>query len=203
MTVMIKICGLREERHVAAALEAGANAIGFVFVNSPRQITPQAAAALCASNPASVTRVAVMRHPSNDEWQRVLEHFKPDVLQTDANDFATLEVPKTIATWPVYRQCDDGNADNLPPLGSGAFVYEGQQSGQGETVSWPVAASVATRGDMILAGGLDADNVGAAIATVKPFGVDVSSGVESSRGVKSTQRILDFIAAVRASESQI
>ena len=80
------------------------------------------------------------------------------------------------------------------------WLFEGARSGQGETVDWSHAAELAKRGKMILAGGLAPDNVADAIATVRPFGVDVSSGVESSPGQKSSQRILEFIDAARAAE---
>jgi phosphoribosylanthranilate isomerase len=81
------------------------------------------------------------------------------------------------------------------------FVYEGRNSGKGETIDWNLAAQLARRGRMILAGGLDAGNVGAALARVRPFGVDVSSAVESAPGRKDPQKIKDFINAVRTATS--
>ena len=78
------------------------------------------------------------------------------------------------------------------------FVYEGQKSGFGETVNWTVAAGIARRGRMILAGGLDIENVGEAIRQVSPYGVDVSSAVESTRGKKDAAMIAAFVAAARA-----
>ena len=104
MTVLVKICGLRGAEHVAVAVAAGANAIGFVFAESVRRVTPQAARALAAEIPTHVRRVAVMRHPSNDEWAEVLEVFSPDVLQTDAEDLIALDVPDSVTLWPVVRE---------------------------------------------------------------------------------------------------
>jgi len=101
MSMFIKICGLRDKDSVAVAVSAGANAVGFVFAESVRQVTPAEAAAAAQSIPAEVQRVAVMRHPSNDEWQAVLAGFAPDVLQTDAEDFDELDVPDNIIRWPV------------------------------------------------------------------------------------------------------
>lgn len=193
--MFVKICGLSDERHVAAAVEAGADAVGFVFAESPRRVTPARAREIAAAVPGNVKRVAVMLHPGKDEWQSVLDGFGPDVLQTDAGDFAGLEVPGSVECWPVYRQ---GQAE---PDSDGTYVYEGPKSGRGETVDWRRAAAVARRGRMVLAGGLEPTNVAEAIASVRPFGVDVSSGVESSPGKKDSRLIRDFITAARAAET--
>lgn len=194
MKPMIKICGLSDRAAVAAAVQGGADAIGFVFATSPRQVSPEVAAELTDDLPEYVRRIAVMHHPEDSEWQAVLRVFNPDVLQTDAADFARLSVPADIETWPVYREGDINDATTLPEI----FLYEGQASGAGETVDWQQAAAYAGRGRMILAGGLDAGNVAAAIAAVSPWGVDVSSGVEASRGRKDPEKIREFIKAARA-----
>ena len=195
MSMFVKICGLRSEDGIAAAVAAGANAVGFVFAESPRQVTPDEARSLSGKVPDGVLRVAVMRHPSNDEWQSVLDTVAPDVLQTDIADFATLEVPEHIRAWPVIREGDEVN--DWPA----EFVYEGRQSGVGETVDWAQAARIAGKGRMILAGGLDSGNVAAAVREVSPWGVDVSSGVESSPGVKDSDKIRSFINAARTAET--
>jgi len=123
--------------------------------------------------------------------------FAPDVLQTDADDFATLDVPDSVERWPVFRE---GQA--LPMIET-TYVYEGAMSGRGETVDWSAAARLATHGRMILAGGLGPDNVAAAITAVRPVGVDVSSGVETAPGMKDPRLINDFINAARAAERSL
>ena len=197
MSVFVKICGLRDAECVAAAVDAGADAIGFVFADSVRKISASAAHDLSRAIPAGVQRVAVMRHPSNDAWQSVCETFAPDVLQTDLEDFEELEVPSHISTWPVIREGSEAANDALPEV----FVYEGLASGAGETVDWSRAAAIAERGRMILAGGLNAENVATAIRTTRAWGVDVSSGVEVARGQKDVELIRQFIGAVRAAEN--
>ena len=194
MTLLVKICGLREARHVDAAVDAGADAVGFVFADSVRQVAPADAAAICVNVPSQIKRVAVMLHPANDEWQVVLQDFQPDVLQADAKDFAALEVPGSIEQWPVFRE---GGA---PPRTTGMFLFEGVKSGQGEAVDWLRAAAIAKNGKMILAGGLTTHNIAAAIAMVRPFGVDVSSAVESAPGQKDIRLISEFVIAARAAE---
>ena len=197
MSIFIKICGLRDAAMVEAAVAAGANAIGFVFAASKREVSVEQAAAAAAGVPASVKKVAVMRHPAPEAWETVRDGFRPDVLQTDAEDFAQLDVPDSIETWPVFRE---GGAP--VPEGVRTFVYEGPSSGAGETVNWDQAAALSTDRQMILAGGLDAENVAQAIATVRPWGVDVSSGVEVAPGQKDVTRIREFISAARAAEKQ-
>jgi phosphoribosylanthranilate isomerase len=196
MSVFVKICGLRDAETVAAAIEAGADAIGFVFAESPRRVSVDQAFEAVSGVGASVKRVAVMRHPSNDEWQEVLENFAPDVLQTDIQDFAELEVPPQVQAWPVFRQGGRIPSQDLPYV----FVYEGQSSGAGETVDWVRAAALSGKGRMVLAGGLSSGNVARAIGEARPWGVDVSSGVESSPGVKDKEKIRQFISAVRVAE---
>ena len=198
MSLLVKICGLRKADDVKAAVSAGADAVGFVFAESVRRVTPAEARKLTQYLPKRVRRVAVMRHPSQDEWQAVLDEFSPDVLQTDIDDFESLEVPGSVERWPVIREGYAGIEGKLP----GVFLYEGQRSGAGQTVDWPRAAEIAKRGRMILAGGLGVDNIATAIRMVHPHGVDVSSGVESRPGRKDPGLIQLFIKAARAAERQ-
>lgn len=201
MSLLVKICGLREAEHVDAAVTAGADAIGFVFADSVRKIDPQHAAHLCQRIPPHIQRVAVMRHPDNCAWLNVLRLFSPDVLQTDAQDYALLDVPGAVEKWPVYRE--GGIAVKNLHTGLSPYVFEGHNSGQGETVNWAAAASVAVDGNMILAGGLAASNIVEAVSTVRPRGVDVSSGVETSRGEKDVALITEFLQAARAAEKYL
>lgn len=194
MTLFVKICGLRSGADVETAVAAGADAVGFVFAESIRRVRPADAAHAVRLAPAGILRVAVMRHPDNEAWRAVLHGFDPDVLQTDAEDFATLDVPDSVVPWPVYRE-----GGELPPAKpAGTWLYEGPASGRGLTVDWSRAAGLARRGHMILAGGLTPDNVGEAVANVRPWGVDVSSGVEAVPGAKDPALVRQFIAAARA-----
>lgn len=198
MSLFVKICGLRDAEDVAAAVAAGVQAVGFVFAESLRRVSPEEARLATRKLPAGVRRVAVMRHPSEAEWHAVLTGFEPDVLQTDAGDFATLEVPGHVERWPVYRE---GGAE-VAVKDEAVFVYEGPKSGSGETVDWTLAAGIAARGRMLLAGGLAEDNVAQALRKVRPWGVDVSSGVESLPGRKDHELMRRFVTAVRAVENE-
>ena len=194
--MFIKICGLTTPEATRTAVTAGADAIGFVFAESPRRVSPERATELCADVPDRIVRVAVMRHPSVAEWHAVRDGFAPDWLQTDAEDLAHLDIPSSCEPLPVYRT-GRITADEA----TGRLLYEGIESGRGELADWSEAAEVAAQSELILAGGLNPDNVGAAIAAVGPWGVDVSSGVESAPGRKDPDKIIDFIARARATET--
>lgn len=196
MSLRIKICGLTSAGDVRSAVAAGADAIGFVFAESKRRVTPTQAAVAASAAPEGIQRIAVMLHPGNAEWLDVLTAFKPDVLQTDHEDYAALEVPDHVERWPVYREGSVQDDTELPET----FLYEGPTSGHGAKVDWTAAARIAGRGRMMLAGGLNAANVARAVLTVRPFGVDVSSGVESAPGVKDPESIHEFVMAARAAE---
>lgn len=196
MSTWVKICGLTSREAVQAAVEAGADAVGFVFAASPRQITPAEARRLCEGLDGRIIRVAVMRHPAAADWAGVRDEFRPDWLQTDAADYAALTLPDDCARLPVYRD-DDTALDSHSAKMPARFLFEGAQSGTGERADWSAAAALAGRGELVLAGGLSPDNVEEALAAVAPWGVDVSSGVERAPGEKDPARIAAFIGRVR------
>jgi phosphoribosylanthranilate isomerase len=191
--IWVKVCGLTTSEAVAAAVGAGVNAVGFVFAESKRRVTPLQAAELARDVPRDIVRVAVMLHPSQAELDEVWSQFRPDVLQTDVDDLATLRVPAGLQVTPVFRA-----GRELPPILPARLLFEGPVSGTGETTDWSAAARLATRTQLILAGGLKPANVAEAIAAARPFGVDVSSGVEARPGVKDPQKIYDFVRNVRS-----
>lgn len=191
----VKICGLTAPEAVEAALGAGVAALGFVFAPSVRRVTPAQAAALAQPARGRAACVAVTRHPQWQELEEILAVFAPDILQSDAQDLAQLDaraLPAQLALLPVLRAAPPGGAA-LPAR----LLFEGPRSGAGVPCDWEAARGLAARTQLVLAGGLDAGNVGAAIAQVAPHGVDVSSGVEVSPGVKSPAAIERFVAAAR------
>lgn len=198
LTLWIKICGLTTEEGVAAAVAAGADAVGFVFAPSKRRVTAQRAAELARNVPAAVTRVAVMLHPAQSLVDEVWKVFRPDVLQTDAEDLAHLAIPAGLSLIPVVRE-----GTIVPVPLPQRLLFEGRVSGVGETADWNKAAQLAAQARLILAGGLNPANVAAAVAAVRPYGVDVSSGVESRPGIKDAVRIQEFVRAARAAMSGV
>jgi phosphoribosylanthranilate isomerase len=191
--MFIKVCGMTTPEAVAAAVTARVDAIGFVFAESVRRVEPEAAAQLAATARGRVKLFAVTKHPTQRLVDEIVEVFEPDVLQTDAGDFATLRLPRGLELLPVLR-AGATLPQPLPPK----LLFEGPVSGTGVAFDWTGAADVARGSRLILAGGLNAANVVEAITAVRPFGVDVSSGVEARPGVKSPQKIADFVSAARS-----
>ena len=189
----VKVCGLTSSEAVAAAVDAGVDAVGFVFAESKRQVTAQRAVELARDVPKHIVRVAVMLHPTQRQLDEVWSVFRPDVLQTDLEDLDVLNVPAQLQVTPVIRA---GRA--LPGSLPSRLLFEGPVSGTGATTDWSEAARVARRTELILAGGLKPGNVASAIATARPFGVDVSSGVEARPGVKDPEKIHEFVRNARA-----
>lgn len=194
MSLFVKICGITDAANAQMAAACGVNAVGFVFAESPRRISPRLAVSIARDLPMDMLRVAVFRRPDLTEIEAVLEEFTPDLVQVDHD---TLTSFNAIATLPVFREGVDEAPDG------GRFLYEGPVSGIGQMVDPGRAASLARLGDMVLAGGLRPDNVGRAVTKVRPHGVDVSSGVERSPGVKEPALIRSFVAAARAAEERL
>jgi phosphoribosylanthranilate isomerase len=200
----IKICGMTTPEAVAAALDAGVDAIGFVFAKSVRQVTPVQALRLAAPARGRARCVAVTRHPTQQEIDQILREFGPDVLQTDSADLPALRLPEQLELLPVYR---DGSPLGIASLTARSEVdhlprrllFEGVASGAGLPCDWTAASRVARLTELVLAGGLNPNNVASAIAQVQPFGVDVSTGVEARPGIKSPAEITHFVTMARAS----
>ena len=200
MPIEVKICGLTSERAVEAAIEAGANALGFVLAPSVRQVTLERAEALMARVPSGVLKVVVFGSSVDTEWLEQVKDGGADVLQAEAR----ARPPRSpLPFLPVFRD-GPGLARSLArhrgARPSERVLVEGRRSGQGVRARWPRVAEAARGCRLVLSGGLDADCVGEAIRQVRPVGVDVSSGVESLPGVKDAGKIAAFVRAVRTAE---
>ena len=196
--LFIKLCGMTTPEAVHAALECEVDAIGFVFATSVREVSAQRANELAAPARRRLACVAVTRRPSPETVAAIVSEFRPDILQTDIEDLDSLSLPKSLSVLPVVRPGPAGAC--LVPR---RVLFEGPVSGSGQTTDWRQAAELAARTEVILAGGLNVLNVALAIRQVHPFGVDVSSGVEQSRGIKSPQKIEQFVAAARAAAMEL
>jgi phosphoribosylanthranilate isomerase len=131
VTTWIKICGMTTPVAVAAALDAGVDAIGFVFAESPRQLTPAAAARLAAPARGRAICTAVTRHPTQQSIDEILAVFQPDMLQTDADDLRALRLPQELRLLPVFRRWQDDERQ-LPTAtarhGPPRLLFEGLSS---------------------------------------------------------------------------
>jgi phosphoribosylanthranilate isomerase len=210
----VKICGLREPEHAAAAAAVGADLLGFVFAPARRRVSPDQArrcldAARAAAGASRFLAVGVFVDAPVAEVNGVAEAAGLDLVQLHGDESpATLQGlnrPALKAVRPllgsdpvaVSRVLDDFGGGPTAPL---AFLLDGHSptaaGGAGVRADWRLARRLVRRHPVLLAGGLDPENVGAAIAAVRPLGVDVSSGVETA-GVKDVARIVAFVAAAR------
>ncbi|MEV0587531.1 phosphoribosylanthranilate isomerase [Nonomuraea sp. NPDC050310] len=194
--MFVKICGLREPEHVRAAVEAGADAIGFVMTASPRRVSPEEAAALAALVPEHVLTVGVFMGESPQEVRQAAAISGVRGVQLHGRhphaDFTALKDLGLTLLRAVPSDAD---------LRCGAFdedllLVDAPRAGAGEPWDW-AAVRGRPSGRWILAGGLDPGNVAAAVEAARPWGVDVSSGVEVSRGVKDAGLIRAFLDAAR------
>ncbi|MBX9736119.1 MAG: bifunctional indole-3-glycerol phosphate synthase/phosphoribosylanthranilate isomerase, partial [Phycisphaerales bacterium] len=202
----VKICGLTTRSDVDAAVNAGADAIGLVMVDSVRRASVPFFLDTIVNLPAFVQLVTVYRDgalttpmPECDETPAWTTY------QRDASAaLASSEHCFDDCTIPVLRLGTPSFHDELEACATRfhTLLIEGPRSGVGETVDWHAVAPIARTHRIILAGGLTPDNVGEAIRIVRPYAVDVSSGVESSPGVKDPTKIAAFLAAVRAADER-
>ena len=202
MSTRIKICGLKTQESIETAINSGADMLGFVFAKgSPRYINPEEAKQLIELIPDGIDTVAVMLHPKQSEVDRVLNHVKVNYLQTDANDFDSFDLKDQTHPLKVYRDNEtfDPNIMEDKPFA----LFEGPMSGTGNLVNQERAKIACDSKKVLLAGGLNIDNIKNVLTHVRPFGVDVSSGVEIKRGVKSEQKIIEFIRIVRAFDKEM
>ena len=201
----IKICGITRAEDALAAAEAGADAIGLVFyAKSPRAVSAQQAREITSALPPFVTTVGLFVNPSSGDVERVLDEVPLDLLQFHGDEpVADCECwhRPYIKALRVKAGDDIAAACRAFPSASGILLdayVEGVPGGTGEAFDWSLIPQGLNK-PIILAGGLTPDNVAEAIARVQPYAVDVSGGVEASRGIKDHAKIRAFIEAVHGS----
>lgn len=201
--VRVKICGIRRAEDALAAADAGADAIGFVFYPaSPRAVTIAQAREIDRVLPPFIARVALFLEPAAADVQAVIDEIRPDLLQFHGRETAAFcqrfSVPYMKAV-PMGEPDVDLHAWSAAHAGAAALLLDanraGQAGGRGERFEWRDDPSLPER-PIVLAGGLEPNNVAEAITRFAPYAVDVSSGVESAPGVKDTDRMHAFVNAV-------
>ena len=197
----VKICGITRLEDAAAAVRAGADALGFNFwPRSRRYLAPEAARAIARRLPPFVTTVGVFVDPSRDEVLRAAEASGIQVVQLHGNEPPALASSLPL---PVVKAIHVADASSLAALASyevSAFLLDSASpgyGGSGTAFDWDLAREVASSATVVLAGGLTPENVGQAVRRVRPWGVDVASGVESAPGVKDETRMTAFVRAAK------
>ena len=203
MSLFIKICGLTRNEDVRAAVEAGANALGFIlYPGSKRYVSLERLADLTACIPDTIRRVGVAVNATEAELAAAVRAGGLDIIQ-----FHGEETDAQILAWTrttAWRVCGLRNEDDIERAARLRVdtvlvdaVLAGARGGTGKRCDWNLAAKLAQRRRIILAGGLTPENVAEALQTVTPWGIDVSSGIEQAPGVKNQDRMRQFIRRAR------
>lgn len=199
--VKVKICGITNLEDALMATEAGADALGFVFFKgSPRNISPEHAAAIIKRLPPFVQTVGLFVNEELATINATVDLCGLDLVQLHGEETPEFCQAVNRRVIKAFRVKDITSLGNIKSYHVAACLLDtwspDAHGGTGETFNWEIAATAATSERIILAGGLTPENVAKAVSHVKPYAVDVSSGVESSPGKKDTVRIQAFIRAV-------
>ncbi len=215
----IKICGLTREEDVKTAVSAGADALGFVFYpQSPRFVTAERAAFLSSLVPGFVSTVGLFVNAGSDEVAQTVKKARLSLLQFhgDETEAACHEAAcaANCSFIRVFRVRPDTTAEDLlqyeavyrhaSPFFKGLLLdaWTDAYGGAGKVFNWSlVSKEIGPR--VVLSGGLSAQNVAGAVARLRPFAVDVSSGVEAARGIKDAGKIRAFVSAVRCADEAV
>jgi phosphoribosylanthranilate isomerase len=200
--MFVKICGTTSEEDALLAVAMGADAVGFIFAPSPRQIAPQLASDIVKRLPPEIVTVGVFQDQTPEQVLRVAHQAGLRAVQLHGRE------PVATAQWLARRlpmviqalPAGDVKVRTAAAFGAHVILLDAPHPGSGQVFDWALAGEVPTGQRFMIAGGLTPDNVGAAIARTHPWGVDAVSGVESEPGRKDPIKLRDFVAAVRATE---
>ena len=209
--ILVKICGITNWPDAKAACDAGADMLGFNFYEkSLRRVSTVEAATMRAKLPSGVQPVGlfVNAKPSEINSLHAFVRFTAAQLHGDETPTVVSEVTRTVPVIKAFRVAADFSLSTLDKYHDAfAFLLDGSRAGQfggtGVTADWNVARRAVAAHRIILAGGLTPENVGAAIRSVRPYAVDVASGVESKPGKKDHARLKQFIDEVRRAEQEL
>ena len=198
-TVRVKICGIMNKEIAAAAVAFGADALGFVFAQSRRQVTPAKAKEIIATVPPFISRVGVFVNSSPEEVRDIVSYCGLDTVQLhgeeDPANYRDL-LHRAVKVIISCRVKDDESVRGVLNYPVDAYLFDtykkGLPGGTGEVFDWAILNKFTFPAPVILSGGLNTENVVQAVQAVKPYAVDVSSGVETS-GIKDIEKIQTFI----------
>jgi phosphoribosylanthranilate isomerase len=203
--LFVKICGITSEADALLAVSLGADALGFMFAPSTRQISVQVAGDIAKRLPPEILTVGVFR---DEAPQRVVERVQRAGLgaaqlhgheSAQETAWVRARLPLVIKVFPA----GDRTISRFDEFGADYLLIDGANPGSGEVFDWRLAEGVADPTRLIVSGGLRPDNVAQAVAHLRPYGVDVSTGVESAPGRKDPLKMRDFIVNARAAALQV
>ena len=200
--IKVKICGMTSLKDALLAVENGADAVGFIFYkDSPRNISQGEVKEIVAQMPPSIETVGVFVNETSDKINRIAEQCRLTAVQLHGDESPAFcrRIKRRVVK--AFRVKDAKSLKGISDYDVSGFLLDSYnddgRGGTGQIFDWNLALRVKKQGPVILAGGLNPYNVYTAIHRVKPYGVDVCSGVEKSAGVKDPQKISEFIKAVQ------
>lgn len=214
MTLDIKICGLKTEETIDRAVALGATHVGFIFfAKSPRHIEPADAGRLADRVRGRAKIVSVSVDADNDDLDEIVDLIRPDILQMHGKESPDRVLTiKAVTGLPVWKALSIAEADDLKRIDAydgiaNRFLFDAKApknselpGGNGVSFDWRLLAGLDGQRDYMLSGGLNRNNVAEALRIARPGGIDVSSGVESSPGVKDIRMMDEFFEAVRLAQ---
>jgi len=199
--VQVKICGICDSAGASAAVEAGADLLGFHFCPSQRRVSPEQAKAILDRLDLRPTIVGVFIDQDQDEVRQIAEFVGLDLLQLHGSESIGFDAGRPVMKVLKVKDGEIPNADGWPdPVMLDSWSAD-QRGGTGLTWDWDRARPLLSTRRVFIAGGLEPGNVGKVVSVFKPYGVDVSSGVEASIRVKDPEKVRAFVRAVRLTEA--
>ncbi len=201
--IWLKVCGIRRSEDAIAACRLGFNAIGLIFAESPRRVSPDQAREISRHLPSSILRVGVFSNNDAGEVKRLFQYCNLDLVQFHGDESAHEVLQWGMKAIKALRPRGSEDLDELELYANNFAVLIDtwdplKAGGTGVVGDWTLARTVSDRTRVILAGGLRPRNVEQAIACVRPFGVDICSGVEGAMGVKDDELMRDFLSRARS-----
>ena len=197
----IKICGITNLDDALAALELGVDALGFVFTESPRKVTPDKVEQIASQMDIPVLKVGVFVNEDVNQVQNIFDRCNLDYVQLSGNEDKIYLEKLSLPIIKVFKVKDQTVLKEIPQYDLNLFMLEtfneNQYGGTGKTFNWEIAKEAKKFGRVILSGGLTPENVFSALQQVEPYGVDVSSGVEEAPGKKDKKKLEQFVKEVR------
>ena len=199
--VQVKICGICDAAGALVAVESGADLLGFHFCSSQRQITPEEARAIVDGLAVRPTIVGVFIDQEPDEVRQIAEFVGLDLLQLHGSESPGFDAGRPVMKVLKVKEGEIPDAERWPdPVMLDSWSAD-QRGGTGLTWDWELARPLLATRQVFIAGGLEPGNVGKVVSGFRPYGVDVSSGVESSIRVKDPDKVRAFVHAVRLTEA--
>jgi phosphoribosylanthranilate isomerase len=199
--VQVKICGICDAAGAAIAVEAGADLIGFHFCSSQRRVTPEEAKAIVDAMALRPSIVGVFIDQDPDEVRQIAEFVNLDLLQLHGSESPGFDAGRPVMKVLKVKDGQIPDAEGWPdPVMLDSWSAD-QRGGTGQVWDWELARPLLAARKVFIAGGLEPGNVGKVVSSFKPYGVDVSSGVESSVRVKDPDKVRAFVHAVRLAEA--